>query len=200
MGFFLNRELSGTQDLVAFTDGLFPFYLGGDPARDDREHFEGSLDDVALFDRALRLEEIALAMAGQISGPSRTALENWRERFFDSIENSGNGADSYDADGDGENNLIESPTDQDPTASSLALAAISGPSGELQFRYTRSKAAIERGVTFLVEWSRDLTPPGRETSGVTEIVESENTEAEEVMASLPASPVRARFMRLRVIR
>lgn len=155
---------------------------------------------MALFDRALVAEELALVIDGQIGGTLQTGLEDWREFFFGSIENSGDGADLADADGDGESNLIEFATNQDPTSSSATGISIAVLAGEVQLRYTRSKAAMADGVSFLMEWSDDLQPNSWSTTDATEVIESEDSEAELILMVLPERETRARFLRLRVAR
>ena len=48
------------------------------------------------------------------TGTALTAAEIWRQQYFGTTANAGTAADSFDADGDGETNLIEFATGQNP--------------------------------------------------------------------------------------
>ena len=56
-------------------------------------------------------------------------------------------------------NLLEFATGQDPNASTRVVSSLVKTATGLEFTYTRSKAAVQDGVTYSVEYSDLLTPP-----------------------------------------
>jgi hypothetical protein len=70
----------------------------------------------------------------------------------------------------------------------------------LEFTYVRAKAAVLDGVVFAVKWKDDLVPPvpAWSTTGVTEMILSDNGVVQQVKATLPAGAVGKRFVRLEV--
>ena len=88
-----------------------------------------------------------------------TAAEIWRQIHFGTTENTGNAADSSDLNNDSETNLIEFATGQNPHAATRATTTLALPPGtDLDFTYTRNKAALDEGYTFTVEYSDTLAP------------------------------------------
>jgi hypothetical protein len=181
-----------SREITTVADGTFPFYIGGDPVGSSSEHFQGFIDDVVLYDRALSPSEVA----GVMNAPDTTRQEDWRLLHFSTSANSGSAADDFDANFDGESNLLEFATNQNPHAATLTstLATVNG--ANIEFRYTRSKAAMADGMSFEVNWSDTLEPDSWSISGVTESVESENSEEEHVVAKVPMGASGARFMHL----
>jgi hypothetical protein len=101
--------------------------------------------------------------------PTYTNLETWRHQHFGTYENAGTAADSFDANSDGEPNLLEFATAQDPHAATRAMTAVTDSTGPGHlFTYTRNKAALPE-ISFIVEHSDTLETAGWSTSGVTEI-------------------------------
>ena len=184
-----------------------PFNIGGDddnetPGGRENEHFEGFIDDVVLYDRALSAREIQNLGAGIYISPPTTAQEDWRMLHFGTLENTGTAADSYDVNFDGELNLMEFATGQDPRANNLVSTPIEMNGGDLDFSYTRSKAALNSGVSFIVEWSDTLLPDSWSTAGVVDAIDSENpgdSEIENRVATVPEGSTGKRFVRLRVL-
>jgi hypothetical protein len=128
--------------------------------------------------------------------PAYTALENWRFEHFGSHDNAGNAADDFDADADGEANLIEFATGQDPLDSTLSPTPLVVDGANLRFRYTRSKAAFDSGLAFTVEYHDllDATPWTPAGAGVVMV----DGPLQSVEAIIPAGPAGRRFVRLRV--
>jgi len=85
-----------------------------------------------------------------------TALQAWRQQYFGSASNTGSATDGFDANGDGETNLLEFATAQNPQANSQAAVAAVVNAGNLEFTYLRNKAAVVDGLIFTVEWSDSL--------------------------------------------
>ncbi len=128
-----------------------------------------------------------------------TPMQSWRLTWFGTISNSGTAADTFDANGDGELNLLEYATAQNPTAASLATLAAVRNAGTVAITYTRSKAAFTAGVTFTVEWSDTLAANSWSATGVTESILTDDGTMQTVKATVPAgSGIPVRFARLKV--
>lgn len=135
-----------------------------------------------------------------LTGTGMTGSESWRVQYFGNSANSGNGADTFDADFDGIVNLLEFATHTLPTTSNAMPGQANRSGGSVEFFYTRSKAAMSDGVQFSVEWSDDLTSINWSTEDVTQSVLSEDSEVQNIKAVLPAGSIGRRFVRLRVTR
>ena len=135
-----------------------------------------------------------------LTGTGITNLEAWRIQYFGSPDNSGDGADTNDFDFDGLPNLMEFATDTDPTQGNAGPGDLVLADDTMEFLYTRTKAAINDGIIFRVEWSDDLTSPNWNTTGVTEVVVSEDDTVQHVRDSVSSGSGPRRFMRLNVIR
>ncbi len=128
-----------------------------------------------------------------------TALQTWRNTYFGTMANRGNAADTFDANGDGELNLLEFATGQNPTIPSLVtLSAIRTPSA-LEVTYSRSNAALNGGMIFRVEWSDTLDPESWSTAGLTQSILTDNGTLQSIKATVPTLlTVERRFARLKV--
>jgi autotransporter-associated beta strand protein len=127
-----------------------------------------------------------------------TPIEQWRLQYFGASANSGNAADLFDANKDGEGNLLEFATGQNPTAPTKAATNVVKNGGGLEFTYTRSKAAMADGVTFTVEWIDTLATGSWSNAGVTEQILTDNGTLRTVRASVAAASGGRRFLRLKV--
>ena len=133
------------------------------------------------------------------SPPSTT----WRLHYFGSISNTGDAADTSDANSDGESNLLEFSTGQDPNAATTKPGTLVKNGANLEFTYTRSKAAIADGVTFAVEWSgtlgNDWSTFGS-TFGVAQamVPGSDNGTIQLWKATVPVGTGAKRFVRLKI--
>lgn len=191
---------------------VIPLNIGGDddeasPGGREGEHFKGSIDDVALYGRALMQSEIASVFNGVYGNfPETTVQEDWRQLHFGMTANTGIAADGYDANFDGESNLLEFATGQDPHARTLLSTPLTLNGGNLEFRYSRSSAALAEGVIFTVEWSDTLLPDSWGSVGVTEMTDTEMTdtgspgtsEVENRIATIPAGNTGRRFIHLKI--
>jgi hypothetical protein len=140
-----------------------------------------------------------VAVSGVLSPVSE--LQSWRYEHFQTIENTGTAADDFDANSDGESNLLEYATGQNPHANTLAKTALTPKGADLEFRYARSNAATADGFQFTVEWSATLLPGSWSTAGVTDVADTENPGTAEVqnrIATIPAGDSGHRFVRLKV--
>ncbi|MEY3895126.1 MAG: hypothetical protein RLZZ214_645, partial [Verrucomicrobiota bacterium] len=95
-----------------------------------------------------------------------TNQEAWRQQYFGTAANLGNAADSFDSNGDGETNLYEFATNQDPSASTRVTPTMVQNGANLEFTYTRNKSAVPDGITFTVEWSDTLEAGSWSTTGI----------------------------------
>jgi len=134
-----------------------------------------------------------------IIGTGLTQNELWRQTWFGSPLNSGDGAESADPDHDGINNLVEFATKQDPTAPSEPVGTLARNGANLEFSYTCNKAALNDGIVFVAEWKDDLGDGLWSTSGVT-TTSIDHVTTETVTATIPMGPNGQRFVRLRVVR
>ena len=130
-----------------------------------------------------------------------TVLQNWRQTFFGTTQGTNYAADAADPDGDGVPNLIEFATGKNPTsahdASPTATTSVNG--GALEYTYTRSLDALNSGTTFAVEWNDTLDPTQWSSTGVSEVILSDNGLLQQVKATFPASSTVRRFVRLKVL-
>ena len=128
-----------------------------------------------------------------------TASETWRFANFGTAANSGIAADTFDADNDGEINLLEYATAQNPNASSRATFTAIRIASAMEITYTRSKAALTGGVTFTVEWSDTLATDSWSTTDVTQTVLTDNGTVQTVKATVPCgTAIPKRYARLKV--
>jgi hypothetical protein len=128
-----------------------------------------------------------------------TASETWRFANFGSAANSGNGADTFDANHDGEVNLLEFATAQNPHAGSRAVLTAIRSASALEVTYTRSKAAFTGGLVFTIEWSDTLAPNSWSDDLVGQNILTDNGTIQTVKATVPAGPaVPMRYARLKV--
>ncbi len=126
-----------------------------------------------------------------------TVAETWRFANFDTTANSGPAADAADPDGDGEINLLEFATGQDPHGATLATTTLVRAGANLDFTYNRNAAAAAGGVSFQVQWSDTLALGSWSGTGVAEEILSTSGGLQSVRATIPGGGD-TRFARLRV--
>jgi autotransporter-associated beta strand protein len=130
--------------------------------------------------------------------PNLTAVEVWRQTHFGTTANTGDAADSFDANHDGETNLLEFATGQSPHAATLVSVLLNqAPGSMLDVTYTRSRAAVDSGYQFSVEYDDQLrgvpwTSIGQGT------VQSDDGTLQTVQALIPAGIDGKRFVRVSV--
>jgi beta-glucanase (GH16 family)/regulation of enolase protein 1 (concanavalin A-like superfamily) len=127
-----------------------------------------------------------------------TQQQSWRFTHFGTTQDSGTAADNFDANGDGEVNLMEFATAQNPHAATRATPTLLKSGAVLDFTYTRSNTALAAGILFSVEWNDALTSGVWSTAGVTEQILNDNGTLQTVHASLSTGTATRRFLRLRV--
>jgi cellulase/cellobiase CelA1/aryl-phospho-beta-D-glucosidase BglC (GH1 family) len=109
-------------------------------------------------------------------------------------------SDTSDPDGDGAPNLMEFATAMNPALREAIPATALRNSGGLDFTYTKNKSATD--ITFVVEWSDDLSPQSWSTNGESApTVLSDDGTKQQIKVTVPAAEGLAqRFVRLRVSR
>jgi hypothetical protein len=148
---------------------------------------------VSVSDRVLTASDTFLVT---VTG---TASETWRFTNFGTAANSGNAADTLDPNNDGEVNLLEFATAQNPLGNSRVVLTAIRTASALEVTYTRSKAAFTGGVVFTVEFSDTLAPTSWSTNGVTQSILTDNGTVQSVKATIPAGPtIPNRYARLKV--
>ena len=133
----------------------------------------------------------------EIYAPPPQGISAWRLLHFGTTENTGTAADDFDANGDGEKNLLEFATAQNPHASTRAMHTLETNAPTLTYNYTRASAADAAGVSFIVEWSDTLESDSWSSIGVSQETLSDNGTLQSVKATMPPGLDR-RFVRLRV--
>ncbi len=128
----------------------------------------------------------------------QTALESWRLSYFGTTSNTGNAADSADPEHDGLSNLLEFATNSNPASPSFPPGVAARNGSNIEFTYTRAKAAMSDGFTFIVEWSATLAAASWSNSGVSETIVSENASVQNIKATLPTGIGTHRFVHLKV--
>lgn len=128
-----------------------------------------------------------------------TALQSWRHTHFGSIANTGMGADTFDADQDGESNLLEFATAQNPHNHSIAAISCIKNGTTLEYQYPRSKSAVADGIQFTVKWSETLVDSSWSSANVTESLLADFPEKQTIKATMPAGVAQRRFVRLHVV-
>ena len=132
-----------------------------------------------------------------LTGLRATPSQMWRLEWFGSPDNSGQGADMNDFDGDGLVNLIEYATGSNPHRPSPQTGQVVKTGDQLEFTYTRSSTALAE-LTFQPEAA--ATPAGPWSSvDVMSSVVSEEGGRQTVRVTVPTGST-SRFIRLRITR
>jgi len=138
--------------------------------------------------------ETSRALEVVATGDALTGLETWQQAHFGSVTEVG----AADSNNDGESNLLEFATGQSPLASTLVETRLVQNGENIEFTYTRSKAAMTDGITFTVEWCDTLSGVTWSPVGVTESILSDDGTLQSIRATLPAGDAGKCFLRLRV--
>lgn len=218
------RVLSG--DLtpgVVFTsaDDVIP-EVGGTLSGNNDDHQQIDISLIALADSTLEVNGTAVLRITFSSGTGSggghhlfldnvavsgtpkslpSELESWRLEAFGTLENSGLAANDFDADNDGESNLLEFATGQNPHAATLLSTPLEMNGNRVEYRYPRNTAALADGMIFTVEWSDTLLPGSWSSNGVRDTLDTANpgtSELENRLATIPQSLTGKRFLRLHV--
>lgn len=125
----------------------------------------------------------------------RLGIETWRFNHFGSTAETPTSAFNADPNNDGESNLLEFATGQDPGANTRLVTTLDHAGPVIEFTYQRSLAAMAGGMTYAVQWSSGLGT--WDTDGVTEQILSTSGDIQTIKASLPRGSD-SRFVRLKV--
>ena len=127
-------------------------------------------------------------------------IEIWNQQWFDSPTATGSASPGADPDQDGENNLLEFATGQNPNTGSLTdTTLVATPGANLDFTYLRAKSAIAGGIAYSVEWSENLNTGSWTSSGVIqEFITQDLGNEIKITARIPIGTSAARFVRLRM--
>jgi uncharacterized delta-60 repeat protein len=185
------RDQDSFAGSITPANGTAPLRIG---TRDFNSYFAGAVDDIRIYNRVLTTEEI-----GHLYAEALTQQAAWRQAWFGTTGNIGNAADSFDFDNDGLVNLIEWACGLNPTTANTLPATTVRNGAFIKFTYTRSKAAVNAGAVFTVEWSDTLPGPDPwSAAGVVEEVLSDDGALQQVKATIPAGSNGRRFVHLRV--
>jgi hypothetical protein len=129
-----------------------------------------------------------------------TALETWRYDHYGTTINAGPASDTTDSNSDGETNLMEFATGQDPAAATHAATSLTKQGESHDFSYPQSLVAASDGLGFTVESSQTLAPLSWIPANVSGEVVSGSGPTRTVTSTIPPGPETANFFRLRVTR
>ena len=99
-------------------------------------------------------ESTATLAVANASAPL-SALQTWRQQYFNSPENTGSGADNGDFDNDGLVNLMEYALGTDPTVANSSQVTVAKSGNFLTLTYTRRSPA-DPALAYTVQGSSDL--------------------------------------------
>jgi hypothetical protein len=141
---------------------------------------------------------VATNTAGSAQGTDQTfttwtALQAWRQKYFGTINNSGNAADTYVATGDGLPNLIKYALGLNPLVATSSPVTGNLTGGCLTLKVPRSSSAP--GVSYFMESTDSLGGVWSTSSVVIDVDTSTLLQGHDVN---PVSGTSQRFMRLRV--
>ncbi len=129
-----------------------------------------------------------------------TRQQAWRLTHFGTTQDLGTAADRFDSNKDGELNLYEFATGQSPNDVTRRSPTLTRNGSNLEFIYTRSKAAVLDGLTFTVEWSDSLSGNTWSHGGVSETILGDDGTLQSVRATMASGSTGKRFIRLRVVK
>ncbi len=128
------------------------------------------------------------------------AMQTWQLQWFaGQVNNDAIAAPLADPNHDGEPNFLEFATGQDPSARTMARPSVTAADDTLEFHYTRSIAAVNDSVQFIVEWSDSLASGSWSAVGVSQTVNADDGVLQSVTATVNRGASARRFLRLRVV-
>jgi len=138
----------------------------------------------------------------RLFGRSATAIEQWRQQYFNTTDGSSNAGDTADPDGDGDANLYEYVTGRSPTSidtdSVLSVANTNG----IKWRFDRylnstdTTIYVETASNLLISsWSAIATNKNGSWGGATNVTEGGGNPAQVTVTDEPET---SKFMRVRV--
>ncbi len=213
LAYFINGSPAGSANNIPFNfNPSHAVNIGGHAqSAASSRWFNGKLDEAVIVKAALTPQEISLLASQPVArlggltttntitiqvGSPPSAIENWRMLHFGTISNTGNAADSADPNHDGETNLVEFATGQNPHAATLAFTTVSKGASAMEFRYSRSKEAFDSGYQFEIQHSE--SPGGNPWTGAGSGSVLIDGPIQTVTTSIPVGSATRRFARLRV--
>ena len=135
-----------------------------------------------------------------LNGRGLTRYEAWRQAFYGSFENAGDGADLSEPLHDGVPNLIKFATGMPGNLSGTQPGKLAKDDETFTFTYSRSKEAVADGIQYHVEWTDGLENASWNSEGVTEQSAMDEGDTERVIVAIPFGSGGHRFLHLRVTR
>lgn len=124
-----------------------------------------------------------------LTAHSLKPIEQWRLTHYGTIIN-----DNFaDSDNDGENNLLEYATAQDPHSKTRAITPAVINKQMLETSYVKNKSATD--LAYVIEWSDNLKDWSSE--GINQVILTDGSESQTIKVSVSLGTNR-RFIRLRV--
>jgi len=193
------RTLSGVAD-----NSFSKLLLGVNRA--GNQFFRGCIDDVRLYPGELTAAEIT-SLYQSYPTPSEDPWIEWGNGHFTEAEiEAGLAAPDQDPDMDGIENFLEYAFNLDPKANSHTLGTpghvslpvldCSSKPGSVLFIYRRNLAASD--LTYLVEFSKDLTAGSWTAASTSESVLSDDGETQVIQATIQDTLGDKVFLRLNV--
>ncbi len=196
------------------------FYIGELSANigvDDLSTATSHLVQIAVYNGALSVAQIEAIAAWMEAIPegNPTPAQSWRLEWFGQVENSGDAADGFDFDQDGQVNLLERafgtiPTDGSSTDAPTQSIVEAGGSDHLAITYrqimggsgTIGDGYTAEGMTYTVEYDNDLDDPWS-TGNITVVSVQDNTptagiQTVTIRLNTPITAADQQFMRLKV--
>jgi hypothetical protein len=146
---------TSTSGTVTFSAGSLTTMVVLDPTVDDTIELDETVVITIVSGTGYSLGSSVAAM-GVINNDD-SAIGNWRQTYFGSTANTGDGADLNDFDKDGINNLIEFAFGLHPKQNSSHQLPTPQKSGS-NFVVTFSQPPGVSGVSYRAEWSQTLLP------------------------------------------
>lgn len=149
-----------------------------------------------------------------LTGRSLTLAESWRQQYFGSPDNTGNGADNANPDGDSLTNLLERAFGTNPIVNQTNVVSYNGNtivpgsptvmitnteySVDYRALYSRRKDYVAAGLSYVVQFSADLNTWVDNTAGPTVMADDGVLQAVTVPYPFFINGHKARFFRVAV--
>lgn len=123
-------------------------------------------------------------------------MPDWRQQYFGTTMNSGNGANGADPNGDGLTNLGAYALGLNPNEPGSFQAEMTEMAqSSFHGTYTRYAGAVQEGIQFVIQWSDDLSGTWHET-GTSQSVVGRSNGMETVRFTVPVGVNGRRFARV----
>ena len=195
----LKVELT-SPGLLAQGERLYPFRqsASGEPHTATAQSFD--LPDLSADGLAWDTTHFIIDGSLRVVAEGTTPLNQWREQWFGTEDNSGAAANTAISANDGLTNLYKFATTDgtvDPRLPAKPSEELNYNGSSYVFRYTRNKAAATL-VTYAVKWSDTLQPGSWSSTGVDAPTVTDFGAYEQVDVGVPLGGSTRRFVRLEV--